>query len=110
MCLFCKIINKEIPSTVVHENDDFLAFRDIEAKAPSHILAVPKKHFDSFETFPSEMMAGLSAFVKETAKIEGLSDDGYRLITNVGENAFQTVKHLHFHIIGGAQLKWPDLV
>jgi len=110
MCLFCKISNKEIPSSVVLENDDFLAFRDISPKAPVHILAIPKEHFNSFDSYPSSKMSAMSTFIKEVAKKENINDGGYRIISNIGVNGSQEVKHLHFHILGGAKLKWPDLI
>lgn len=109
-CLFCKIVDKQIPSTIINENDDFLAFEDIAPKAPVHILIIPKEHFDSFETIPHEKMSAMSAFIKQTASMQGISEDGYRIISNIGENGSQEVKHLHFHLLGGAKLKWPDLV
>ena len=104
MCIFCQIVNKEIPSTVVYENDHFLAFNDINPKAPVHLLAIPKAHFDSFEEFPSDQMQGLSTFIKEITAKMGLDKKGYRLITNIGEHGCQEVLHLHFHILGGKRL------
>lgn len=106
MCIFCKIVNKEIPSNIIAENDDFLAFHDINPKAPVHILAIPKLHVDSFNEVTPEMMAGLTNFIQEIAKETGIDKSGYRVITNIGENGGQEVQHLHFHILGGAKLKW----
>lgn len=106
MCIFCKIVNKEIPSNIELENDDFLAFHDINPKAPVHILAIPKLHVDSFNEVTPEMMSGMTAFIQEVAKKVGIDNSGYRVITNVGENGGQEVQHLHFHIVGGAKLKW----
>lgn len=106
MCLFCKIINKEIPSEVVLENESFLAFHDINPKAPVHILAIPKKHIDSFNEVESELMSSMTKFIQELAKEMNIDKDGYRVITNVGKNGAQEVRHLHFHIVGGAKLKW----
>ncbi|QOP41070.1 histidine triad nucleotide-binding protein [Sulfurimonas marina] len=106
MCIFCKIINKEIPSNIELENDDFLAFHDINPKAPVHILAIPKLHVDSFNEVTPQMMSGMTAFIQEVAKKVGIDKSGYRVITNIGENGGQEVGHLHFHIIGGAKLKW----
>lgn len=106
MCLFCKIVNKEIPSNVILENDNFLAFHDINPKAPIHILAIPKIHVDSFNETNGEMMSGMSDFIQEIAKEVKIDKSGYRVITNVGENGAQEVKHLHFHVLGGAKLKW----
>ena len=106
MCLFCKIINKEIPSNVIHENEDFLAFHDINPKAPIHILAIPKKHVDSFHELDPQLMSGMTSFIQEIATKTHIDTSGYRVITNIGENGGQEVGHLHFHILGGAKLKW----
>lgn len=109
MCLFCKIVNNEIPSNVIHENDDFLAFHDINPKAPIHILAIPKVHVDCFHETSPEMMAGMTKFIQEVAEKVNIDKSGYRVITNNGDNGGQEVKHLHFHILGGAKLKWGHL-
>ena len=106
MCLFCKIINKEIPSNVILENDNFLAFHDVNPKAPVHILAIPKLHINSFNEVTGEIMSGMSEFIQEIAKEVQIDASGYRVITNIGDNGGQEVKHLHFHILGGAKLKW----
>jgi len=106
MCLFCKIANKEIPSNIILENDNFLAFHDINPKAPVHILAIPKIHVDSFNEVSTEIMSGMTDFIKEVAEEVNIKKSGYRVITNIGENGGQEVKHLHFHILGGAKLKW----
>ena len=87
-CLFCKIINKEIPSTIVYEDDEVLAFKDINPIAPVHILVIPKKHL----------------IINKIAKEQGIADTGYRIINNCKEDAGQEVKHLHFHLIGGKKL------
>jgi histidine triad (HIT) family protein len=109
MCLFCKIINKEIPSNIVHEDDNFLAFHDINPKAPVHILAIPKLHVDSFNEVSAETMAGMTTFIQEVAKKVSVDKSGYRVITNIGDDGAQEVKHLHFHILGGAKLHWEHL-
>ncbi len=106
MCLFCKIVNKEIPSNVIAENDNFLAFHDINPKAPVHILAIPKVHVDSFNEVSPETMAGLTTFIQDIAKEVKIDKSGYRVITNIGDNGGQEVKHLHWHILGGAKLAW----
>ena len=106
MCLFCKIVNKEIPSNVILENGDFLAFHDINPKAPVHILAIPKVHVDSFDEVSPQLMAGMTSFIQKVVQEVKIQKSGYRVITNIGENGGQEVKHLHFHILGGAQLKW----
>ena len=106
MCLFCKIVNKEIPSNVILENDNFLAFHDINPKAPAHILAIPKVHIDSFNDVSPEIMSTMTSFMQEVAKKMKIDESGYRIITNIGVNGGQEVGHLHFHILGGAKLKW----
>ena len=106
MCIFCKIINNEIPSNKVAENDDFLAFHDINPKAPVHILIIPKTHVDSFHELDGEMMAKMTPFIQEIAEKTGVAKSGYRVITNIGENGGQEVKHLHWHLLGGAKLAW----
>ncbi|MEN8304436.1 MAG: histidine triad nucleotide-binding protein [Campylobacterota bacterium] len=106
MCLFCKIINKEIPSNIILENDEFLAFHDINPKAPVHILAIPKVHVDSFNELNPELMANMTKFIQDIAKETKIDESGYRVITNIGDNGGQEVKHLHFHVLGGAKLKW----
>ena len=106
MCLFCKIVNKEIPANIVLENDNFLAFHDINPKAPVHVLTIPKVHVDSFNEVAPQTMAGMTEFIQELVKEVKIDKTGYRVITNVGENGGQEVKHLHFHILGGSKLKW----
>jgi histidine triad (HIT) family protein len=106
MCIFCKIVNKEIPSSIKHENESFLAFHDINPKAPIHLLIIPKEHFENFQTTPAQTMAGLTTFVQEVTQKLGLDKNGYRLITNNGEDGGQEVYHLHFHLLGGAKLPW----
>ena len=106
MCLFCKIVKKEIPSNIILENDKFIAFHDINPKAPVHILAIPKEHIDSFNEVSSKLMADMTTFIQEIAQEVKIEKSGYRVITNIGENGGQEVGHLHFHILGGAKLKW----
>lgn len=106
MCIFCKIVNKEIPSNMVAENENFYAFHDINPKAPVHVLIIPKTHYDSFNDIPGNEMGKMSTFMQETAKALGIEESGYRIISNIGENGGQEVKHLHFHLLGGAKLKW----
>ncbi|MBQ8207566.1 MAG: histidine triad nucleotide-binding protein [Clostridia bacterium] len=105
-CLFCKIIKGEIPSTKVFENDYVYAFRDINPQMPVHIIVVPKAHMASADEVNAEnsiYVAKIFEAVPEIAKAEGLSN-GYRVITNCGEDACQSVKHLHFHILGGGKM------
>ena len=105
-CLFCKIIAGDIPSTKVYEDDSVLAFRDIAPQAPTHILVIPKTHIPSVDGITAEnsaVVAHIFEVIPQIAKAEGLKD-GYRVVSNCGDHAGQTVKHLHFHILGGKQL------
>jgi len=106
MCIFCKIVNKEIPNNTVHESEHFLAFHDLYPKAPIHILIIPKTHVDCFQDVTPETMAGLTSFAQEVATKVGVDISGYRLITNNGKDGGQEVNHLHFHMLGGAKLPW----
>jgi histidine triad (HIT) family protein len=110
MCLFCKIIKDEIPSNRVLENDDFIAFHDINPIAPVHLLAIPKQHIESFNDLSPEVMAKMTSFIQDVVKEVNISKSGYRVITNIGNDGAQEVKHLHFHIVGGAKLAWPKLI
>ena len=105
-CLFCKIAAGVIPSTKVHEDDMILAFRDIAPQTPTHILVIPKEHLDSVNAVTAEnsgVVAHIFATIPQIAKAEGL-ENGYRVVTNCGADAGQTVQHLHFHILGGKTL------
>ncbi|MDX3959285.1 histidine triad nucleotide-binding protein [Aliarcobacter skirrowii] len=104
MCIFCKIVNKEIPSSVVLEDDNFLAFHDINPTRKIHVLVIPKAHYESFEDVPPEIMCDLTIFIKKVTKSLNISKSGYRMITNIGSDGGQEVPHLHFHIIGGEKV------
>ena len=106
-CLFCKIIKGEIPSAKVYEDDEILAFRDIEPMAPVHILVIPKKHINSLaEIEPQDeiLIGKINGVITKIANQEGISKSGFRVVTNIGEDGGQTVKHLHFHLLGGKKL------
>ena len=108
-CLFCKIINGDIPSAKVYEDETVFAFRDIEPQAPVHILIIPKQHIKSAAEITPENSAVVAHIFEVAAKIaddEGLTD-GYRIVNNCGDSAGQTVKHLHFHLMGGREFTWP---
>ena len=108
-CLFCKIIGGEIPSNKVYEDDTVFAFRDIDPQAPVHILIVPKEHIASAKDINesnSAVVAHIFEVAAKIAKAEGL-DDGFRIVNNCGDSAGQTVKHLHFHLMGGREVTWP---
>ena len=105
-CLFCKIIAGDIPSTKVYEDDQILAFRDIAPQAPTHILVVPKAHIADCNGITAEnsaVIAHIFTVIPQIAEAEGLTN-GYRVVSNCGPDAGQTVSHLHFHILGGKQL------
>jgi len=109
MCIFCKIVNREIPSNKVLENDEFMAFHDLYPVAPIHILIVSKKHIECFQDTPADIMGKMTPFIQEVAKILGVDKSGHRLIVNNGEDGGQEIRHLHFHLIGGAKSKFPPL-
>lgn len=103
-CIFCKIVSGEIPSTKVFENDKVLAFRDLNPVAPVHVLVIPKKHIGSVNDITDENVEYISEIFKvipEIARQEGIVESGYRIVSNNGDDAGQTVHHLHFHILGG---------
>lgn len=105
-CLFCKIIAGEIPSTKVYEDAQVYAFRDIAPQAPTHILVVPKTHIadcGGITADNSAVVAHIFEVIPQIARAEGL-ENGYRVVSNCGEDAGQTVQHLHFHILGGRKL------
>jgi histidine triad (HIT) family protein len=104
MCIFCKIIRGEIPNKTILEDENFLAFEDINPQAKVHILIIPKIHVDSFDVMAPKVMGEMTAFIQKVASITGVKHDGYRLITNIGNHGGQEVKHIHFHLLGGEQL------
>lgn len=109
-CLFCKIINGEIPSTKVYEDDFVFAFCDIEPQAPVHIIVVPKKHIECADDINSEnsvYVAKIFEAIAKIAKEQGLDKDGYRVVNNCKDFGGQTVMHLHFHLMGKRQFLWP---
>ena len=110
MTLFQKIIDREIPADIVYEDDRCLAFRDINPAAPVHILVIPKKPIPRIAAMADEdkaLIGHLLSVCGEVARSEGIADDGFRVVTNNGDYAGQTVHHLHFHVLGGRQLGWP---
>jgi histidine triad (HIT) family protein len=109
-CLFCRIISGEVPSNKVYEDSLCYAFRDINPQAPTHILVIPKQHIESVSDINSEnsaVVAHIFEVIAKIAKDEGLTEKGYRVVSNIGEYGQQSVKHLHFHVIGGRQFGWP---
>ena len=108
-CLFCKIVAKEIPSAKVLESSDFLAFRDIDPKAPVHVLVITKKHFEDIAELSKRenaLTAGLMKFATEVVEVENL-EKGFRIVLNTGPDGGQSVQHVHAHVLGGRSLTWP---
>jgi histidine triad (HIT) family protein len=106
-CIFCKIVNGDIPSKKVYEDENLYAFYDIEPTAPTHVLVVPKKHIASIlEVQPEDalLMGKIMFGIQKIAKQLGLAEDGFRVVTNTGPHGGQTVFHIHFHILGGHTL------
>ena len=106
-CIFCKIINKEIQSSIVYEDDEILAFKDINPVAPVHILVIPKKHIASLIDLNKEdelIIGKIYTAINKIAEQEGIDSKGFRVIVNCGEDGGQEVKHLHFHVLGGKKL------
>jgi histidine triad (HIT) family protein len=107
-CLFCKIVAGEIPAKLVAETLDAIAFRDIDPKAPVHVLVVPRLHADSLAVAKDEAMLGhLLAFAAQVAEHEGIAESGYRTVVNTRKDGGQTVDHLHLHVLGGRHMNWP---
>lgn len=106
-CIFCKIIKREIPSSIVYEDNEIIAFRDVNPQAPIHILVIPKKHISSLVDLKEEdeiVVGKIYTVINKIAEQEGIDKKGFRVIVNCGENGGQEVKHLHFHILGGKKL------
>lgn len=108
-CLFCKILAGEIPSEKVYEDDKVLAFKDIDPKAPFHVIVIPKKHISSAADINSENSHYISAIFEAIAKIakENNLEKGFRIVNNCGEDGGQTVNHIHFHLLARRNLAWP---
>ena len=110
-CLFCKIVDGEIAADIVYETDQLLAFRDINPRAPTHILIIPRRHVATINDIEAEHaldeVGPLFTAAANITKVEGIADDGYRVVMNCNEAAGQTVFHLHLHLLGGRTLAWP---
>ena len=108
-CVFCRIASRELPAEILHETETVVAFRDLEPKAPTHILIIPKEHVESVaevEDRHGGMLADIAQAAAHLADTEGLQG-GWRLVTNVGPDAGQSVFHLHVHLLGGRRMSWP---
>ncbi len=110
-CLFCRIVRGEIPATIVKRSEEAVAFRDIDARAPTHVLVIPTKHVaavrDAKGAEGERLLGRLLSFAAEVASELGLDTGGYRVVTNTGKDAGQSVDHLHLHVLGGRKLTWP---
>lgn len=108
-CLFCKIATGDIPANIVASDDQFVAFRDINPQAPTHVLVVPRRHLPSLNEAADEpaLVGAMLAFAREIARREGLADRGYRVVLNTNAEAGQTVFHIHAHVLGGRAMLWP---
>ena len=107
-CLFCKIVRKEIPASIVLENEHVVAFRDIDPKAPTHVVVVPRVHVASLDDATDAQMLGeLMLAAAAIARAEGIVAGGYRTVVNCGADAGQSVFHVHLHLLGGRTLAWP---
>jgi histidine triad (HIT) family protein len=110
-CLFCKVVAGDIPAKIVKRSADALAFRDIDPKAPVHLLVIPTKHVpavrDAKGSDGERLLGRLLGFAAEVASELGLDAQGYRVVTNTGKHAGQSVDHLHFHVLGGRRMTWP---
>ncbi len=105
-CVFCKIINKEINSEIVYEDDISIAIKDINPQAPYHILIIPKKHIPTIlELDDSEIMKGIFETIRKVS--EKLNLKSFRIVNNVGPDALQSIYHVHFHLLGGRKFSWP---
>lgn len=109
-CIFCKITSKEIPATIVYEDDDIIAFDDIDPKAPVHCVVIPKKHIETLNDLNEEsssLAGSMFLAIKDIAKSKGVDQTGYRVVANCNKDAGQEVFHIHFHLIGGRAMTWP---
>ncbi len=109
-CLFCKIRDGEIPADIVFENDDVLAFNDVNPQAPVHLLIIPKKHISTVNDVDEDdqvLMGKLFSAAKTIARQRGVSDEGYRMVVNCNEGAGQAVFHIHMHLLAGRTMTWP---
>jgi len=109
-CIFCKIVNKEIPAKVVYEDDRIVAFDDINPQAPVHVLLIPKEHFVSLNDIPEEkkeLLGHIMSKARQVAQEKGVKESGYRIVLNTARDSGQDVLHIHFHVLGGRRMTWP---
>lgn len=109
-CIFCKIAAGQIPGEVIYEDEEILAFNDLNPQAPVHFLVIPKIHIESandIDSSNSDLVGRVFEIISSLAKEQGLGEDGYRIVNNCGKLGGQTVSHIHFHVLGERQLLWP---
>lgn len=109
-CIFCRIADGSIPAQVIHRDDDLVAFRDINPQAPVHFLVIPREHVASLDAARHEhapLLGRMLLAAGELARADGIAEDGYRTVLNVGADGGQTVHHIHLHVLGGRALRWP---
>lgn len=109
-CLFCRIVTEELPAEILYADDRSLAFRDVNPQAPVHVLIIPREHMDSLDDASQRDEAALGHLLRVAARVaneEGLSESGYRTVINTGAGVGQSVFHLHVHLLGGREMKWP---
>lgn len=107
-CIFCRIITKEIPAKIVAEDEDCVAFRDVNPQAPLHVLVIPRKHVASLnEVGSGDLVSRMHRLAAAIAKSEGVAERGYRTVINTNADAGQTVFHIHLHVLGGRSFEWP---
>ena len=109
-CIFCKIVAGEIPADILYQDDDVMCFRDVAPQAPTHLLVIPKKHIGSIvelEQSDTDIAGKILVTATKMAKQDGVSESGYRVAMNCGDEGGQTVGHIHMHVLGGRQMGWP---
>ncbi len=109
-CLFCKMVSGDIKPAIVHEDDDILAFRDVNPQAPLHVLVIPKRHIatlNDLDASDAELVGRMTLVARQIARDKGIAEDGYRTVMNCNAHGGQTVFHLHMHVLGGRPMGWP---
>ncbi|HXQ61986.1 MAG TPA: histidine triad nucleotide-binding protein [Acidimicrobiales bacterium] len=109
-CIFCRIVDGDLPADIVDRSDHTVAFRDLNPQAPVHVLVIPRRHIDNAATVDhadSDVVADMVVMARRVAEDQGIAESGYRLVFNVGEDATNSVPHLHLHVLGGRAMTWP---
>ncbi|WDV44533.1 histidine triad nucleotide-binding protein [Clostridiaceae bacterium M8S5] len=108
-CIFCKIVNGDIPCDKIYENENVIAFKDIQPQAPVHVLVIPKEHIESLNDIDEnlDIIKDIHLAINKIVKEYNIDRDGYRVVNNCGKQGGQTVNHLHYHVLGGRNLNWP---